>query len=217
MLIVGIAISLGSRTLRTPQLSAVICGIVIIWLAEFVLFFGSKAAGIAIFPLALLFLAIPIPSAALDRVTVALQNSSASMSAILFRAIGVPTLRQGLIFSLPGFDIQIAPQCSGIRSSISLVIASGLAGYLVLRNTAHRTLLVAVTIPLVILKNAIRIVTLSTLTLYVDQGFLHGNLHHYGGLCFSLLDLVIVVPLLLQLHKSEERAAIAREGSVGAV
>jgi hypothetical protein len=72
---------------------------------------------------------------------------------------------------------------------------------------------VFVTVPLVILKNAIRIVTLSTLALYVNQGFLHGNLHHYGGLCFSVLDVAIVVPLLIQLHKSETRPSIVTAGS----
>lgn len=185
--------------------SAGICGIVVVWVAGFVLFFGPKAAWIARFPLALLFLTIPVPATVLDYVTTGLQNSSAYMSAILFRVIGVPILRQGLIFSLPGFDIQIAPQCSGIRSSISLVIASGLAGYLLLRTAVHRLFVVFVTIPLVILKNAIRIVALSTAALYVNQGFLHGNLHRYGGLCFSLLDIVIVLPLLLRFHTSESR------------
>jgi exosortase len=191
------------RSPHTQDLSAAICGIVILWAGGFLLLFGPKAFWIARFPLALLFLAIPIPSPALDQVTLALQDSSAYMSSILFRALGVPILRQGVIFSLPGFDIEIAPQCSGIRSSMALVIASGLAAYLFLRTAARRLLLVSVTVPLVIFKNAVRIVTLSTLALYVNQGFLHGNLHHYGGLFFSLLDLAVVIPLLLHFHKSE--------------
>jgi hypothetical protein len=39
-------------------------------------------------------------------------------------------------------------------------------------------------------------VTLSTLAAYVNRDFLYGNLHHYGGLVFSLLDLIILIPLL---------------------
>jgi exosortase len=199
LLAAGIAIA------TVHDLSTAIFGIVIIWMAGFILVFGPAAFRIGRFPVLLLFLTIPIPAPALDRITTALQDSSAYMSAILFKALRVPVLRQGLVFSLPGFDIQIAPQCSGIRSSMALVIASGLAAYLFLRTTAHRLLLVLVTVPLVIFKNAVRIVTLSTLALYVNQGFLHGSLHHYGGLCFSLLDLAIVAPLLLQFHKRESR------------
>jgi hypothetical protein len=39
-------------------------------------------------------------------------------------------------------------------------------------------------------------VTLSILAVYVNRDFLEGNLHHYGGLIFSLLDLVILIPLI---------------------
>jgi exosortase len=211
LLVAGVVIA---GTAQTQNLSAAIAGIVTVWVAAFVLLFGPEALWIARFPLILLFLAIPIPASAMDRVTTFLQNSSAYMSAILFRAIRVPILQQGLIFSLPGFDIQIAPQCSGIRSTVSLVIASGLAGYIFLRTAMHRLLLVLVTVPLVIFKNAVRIVTLSSLALYVNPGFLRGNLHHYGGLCFSVLDPAVVVPLLLYLHKSEARAPIVSDGAL---
>jgi exosortase/archaeosortase family protein len=53
------------------------------------------------------------------------------------------------------------------------------------------------------LKNAIRIVTLSLLTIHADRGFLDGSLHHDGGVVFFLLSLVILLPLLVWLRHSE--------------
>jgi exosortase len=188
---------------ENKDLSATVCGIVLIWIAGFVVFFGLDAVIVASFPLGVLFLMIPIPLPAINHFVSALQYSSAYMSGFLFKVMGVPAFRQGLIISLPGFDIEIAEQCSGIRSSIALILASSLAGYVFLQNALNRSFLTFITVPVVIFKNAVRIVSLSSLALYVNQGFLFGNLHRYGGLCFSLLDLVIVVPLVLRLHKSE--------------
>lgn len=192
------------------HLSVVALGIVLIWTGGFVLVFGRRAVVAAGFPFVFLFFMIPAPASAVNQLIVFLQNSSAYMSELLFKALTIPALRQGLTISLPGIDIQIAQQCSGIRSSTALVLASSLAGYIFLRGTLNRILLVLITIPVVIFKNAVRIVTLSGLALYVNKGFLFGRLHHYGGLCFSLLDLVIVVPLILQLQKSEARRRAER-------
>lgn len=61
-------------------------------------------------------------------------------------------------------------------------------------------------IPLAIFKNAVRIVTLSSLGVYVDRSFLYGKLHHEGGLLFAIIALAIFVPLLFALQKSESRA-----------
>ena len=61
-------------------------------------------------------------------------------------------------------------------------------------------LLIVATLPIAILKNAIRIVSLSLLAANVDQGFLTGQLHHEGGFVFFLLALAIVFPLLSYLR-----------------
>jgi exosortase len=192
------------------HLSVVILELVLIWIGAFILIFGRRAFMAAGFPIGFLFLMIPLPATALNHLVSFLQYSSAYMSEALFKALTIPAMRQGLTISLPGIDIQVAQQCSGIRSSIALVLASSLAGYVILHSNLNRFFLILITIPVVIVKNAVRIVTLSGLALYVDKGFLFGSLHHFGGLCFSLLDLAIVVPLLLHLQKSEARRRTQR-------
>jgi exosortase len=192
------------------HLSVVIMELVLIWIGAFILIFGRHAFMAAGFPIGFLFLMIPLPATALNHLVSFLQYSSAYMSEALFKALTIPAMRQGLTISLPGIDIEVAEQCSGIRSSIALVLASSLAGYIFLHGTVNRAFLILITIPVVIFKNAVRIVTLSGLALYVDKGFLFGSLHHFGGLCFSLLDLAIVVPFLLHLQKSEARRRTQR-------
>ncbi|MGD0404951.1 MAG: archaeosortase/exosortase family protein, partial [Candidatus Acidiferrales bacterium] len=66
-------------------------------------------------------------------------------------------------------------------------------------------LFIVLVFPVSIVKNAIRIVTLTLLGVYVDPSFLRGNLHHDGGFVFFLLALAIIFPVLLILQKSEPR------------
>jgi exosortase/archaeosortase family protein len=68
-------------------------------------------------------------------------------------------------------------------------------------------LFVVLVLPVSVVKNAIRIVTLTLLSIYVDPGFLRGSLHHDGGFVFFLLALAILFPILLLLQKSEGRSA----------
>ena len=67
-------------------------------------------------------------------------------------------------------------------------------------------------IPISIFKNAVRIVVISLLSAYVDPGYLHGRLHHEGGVVFSLVGIVLFVPLLYGLQWLENRGA-GRKGS----
>jgi len=66
------------------------------------------------------------------------------------------------------------------------------------------------TLPLLIIKNGIRIVTLSLLSIYVDPGFLTGSLHRDGGVVFFLLALVLLVPVLWLLQKSDQTGSTLR-------
>lgn len=178
--------------------------LVLLIITTFAWCYGIRAVRKALFPLAMLLLMIPLPARAVDQIVVFLQHASAAMSYGLFKLTGAPVLREGTIrFLLPGVTIEVAEECSGIRSSSSLFISSLVAGYLLLRPGWSRIIFSAMTIPVVIFKNAVRIVTISLLGVYVDPGFLHGRLHHYGGLPFSLLALVLLAPLLMALMKAE--------------
>ena len=146
---------------------------------------------------------IPIPTVVFDKIVFALQKGSSEMTYVLFKLFGVPVFRQGFKFSLPGVEIEIAKECSGIRSSLALFITGILAAHVFLRSGWRMIVLSLAMIPLAIFKNAVRIVTLSWLGVYVDRSFLYGRLHQQGGILFALIALAIFVPLLFVLQKSE--------------
>jgi exosortase len=177
--------------------------IVLLWLGGFLWCYGLPAWRKASFSLLFLLLMVPLPPAFLERSIYLLQQGSTEIAFLLFKAVGVPVLRQGFILNLPTVSIEVAQECSGIRSSVALFITCLLAAHLFLRTTWRMLVFVLLAFPLAIIKNGIRITTLTLLSVYVDPGFLTGRLHHQGGFVFFLLALAILFPVLLLLQKSE--------------
>jgi len=179
--------------------------LVLVWTGGFLWTYGLAPARAAIFPLLFLLLMVPLPDKVLASLIHALQQGSTEVSYLLFRLVDIPVLRQGFVLSVPNITIQVAAECSGIRSSLALFLTCLLAARLFLRTRWKMILLVSLAFPLAIIKNGIRIVTLTLLSIYVDPGFLNGRLHHEGGFVFFLVALLMVVPMLLLLVRSENR------------
>jgi exosortase len=179
----------------------------------FLLFFGGRSFQKALFPLFFLIFIVPIPTAILDPLIRILQIGSAHFTYVFFWTIGIPVFRDGMVFELPGIAIEIAKECSGIRSSLALIITSVIAGYIFLQSGWRRIVLVLSIFPVTLFKNAIRITTLSLLAIYVDKGFLTGGfLHQSGGILFFLLALVLLAPVLLFLKKTEKNTPPKEKG-----
>lgn len=206
LLAAGMVTYSGARLLPASVVqTGEILGVVLVWVAGFVFCYGMLALKAASFHAGFLLLMAPIPAGVVDKITYALQKGSAEMTYVLFKLLGVPVFRQDFTFTLPNVAIEVARECSGIRSSNALFLTSVLAGYLFLRSGWRRLWLCLATVPIAIFKNAVRIVTLSWLAIYVDRSFLYGELHHRWGSLFSLVALAILIPLLLQLQRPEKR------------
>lgn len=180
-------------------------GIVISWIGGFVAFFGIPSARIVLFPLFFLIFAVPPPDVLIHHIITTLQHASADMAYWLFKRLPIPVYRQGVYFTLPGLTIEVARECSGIRSSMALLMTGVLASHLFLRRWWSRSVVLLLIVPLAVFKNALRIVTLCLLTLYVDAGFMAGGLHHKGGIVFFSLTLAMLVPIVLGLRKLETK------------
>jgi exosortase len=199
------AFSIGSRWSALNQLSVYTLALILLWTAGFAFFFGRQALRSARFPLVFLLLTIPIPDFLLDKVIYLLQKGSAEIAAVLFDWSGVPVLRDGFVFHLAHVSIEVARECSGIRSSLALLILAILVAFFYLDTFWKQAVLVAGGLLVMIVKNGVRIVTLTLLASYVDPGFLYGKLHREGGAVFFLLGLLLLAPLLWLLQRSERK------------
>ena len=177
------------------------------WMGSFVGCFGNRIARACIFPLLFLLWLVPAPEFLLHRVEFFLQTGTASLARLLLECAGVPVARDGTTLVVPGLTLQIAQECSSIRSSTLLVVISVLLSHLFLRSTWARLLVVLVSLPLSIAKNGVRIFTLAVLGAYLDRGILNSPLHHQGGILFLALALATVVILTSLLARLEARAS----------
>jgi exosortase len=194
----------------SDYLSVEIVGLIILWEAGFILCYGTRAFRLARFPFLFLLLMVPIPSFVVDKVILFLQTGSATVAYWLLAVLHVPVLREGFILRLPALDVEVAKECSGIRSSLVLLITTLLVGEFVLRSIWRKSLLVLSILPIVILKNGMRIVAISLLTIYVNRRFLHGWLHQSGGIVFYLIGLLTLAPILMWLKRGETDQTIGR-------
>lgn len=160
------------------------------------LFLGSAWMRASAFPFAFLIFMVPLPDAWVDWLEKASMLASADAAAFYFNLAGTPHVRQGTVFELPNIVLQVAQECSGIRSSWVLFITSVLASNVFLRTGWSRSLLVAIVIPLGILRNGFRILVIGLLCVHVGPHMVHSPIHHRGGPIFFALSLI---PLSLLL------------------
>jgi exosortase C (VPDSG-CTERM-specific) len=169
------------------------------------LFLGSKWMAATAFPMAFLIFMVPLPDAAVDWLEKASMLASADAAAMYFRLTGTTVFRQGQLFELPGIVLQVAQECSGIRSSWVLFITSLLASHVFLKTRWRRLVLVAFVIPLGILRNGFRILVIGLLCVHVGPYMIDSVIHHRGGPLFFALSLIPLALLLWWLRRQEQR------------
>lgn len=176
----------------------------ILWcLASFISSFGLATFRLFLFPLCFLFWLVPWPQSLLDFLIRLLQQYSASSVEWMFHITGIPVIRTGVILSIPSLTIEVARECSSIRSSIILLVTSMILAQLFLSAPWRKVVVVVAAIPLSVAKNAVRIYTLSMLGIHVNRGFLTGRLHHEGGAVFYAGALAVLFVLILWFQRQE--------------
>ena len=168
-------------------------------------FLGRDWMRAAAFPVAFLIFMVPMPDAMADALESASKYASAEVANVLFHLSGTPILRAGLVFQLPNITIEVAQECSGIRSSWVLLMTSILAANLFLKTPWRRFALVAFVIPLAILRNGFRILVIGLLCVNVGPQMIHSVIHRRGGPIFFVLSLIPLLLLLWWLRRGEIR------------
>ena len=167
------------------------------------IFLGKEALRAFSFPLALLGFMVPIPTFAMPSINAFLQNGSAAAAQGFFSLSGMPYLKAGLVFQLPDINLEVATECSGIQSSMVLLITGLVAGHLFLRRPWNRAILALLMIPLGLLRNGFRVFTIGELCVRIGPQMIHSPIHYKGGPIFFALSLILLFLLLVVLQRSE--------------
>jgi exosortase C (VPDSG-CTERM-specific) len=169
-------------------------------------FLGRETVRALAFPLVFLVFMVPFPICLRTSLETALQYGSADAAHAFFTISGMPFLRDNVAFHLPGFSLQVAPECSGIRSTLALFITSLLAGHLYLRSPWKRAVLTVSVILIALLRNGFRVFVIGQLCVHIGPEMIDSPIHRHGGPVFFALSLIPFGVLLLWLVHLERRA-----------
>jgi exosortase C (VPDSG-CTERM-specific) len=200
-----VARSNGTALALEDTLAIEITSYLLLFVAVCLVFLGRPVVRALAFPLAFLVFMVPFPAFALDWIVSGLQVASAKASHVMFDLAGTPVIFNGLIIRLPDITLEVAPECSGIHSSLALLVTSVVAAFLFLRTPWKRAVLILSVVPLAIIRNGFRIFTIGELCVHISPKMIDSNIHRHGGPIFFALSLVPFFALLLLLSKGDRR------------
>jgi len=168
-------------------------------------FWGAETLRAAAFPLSFLILAVPIPPTLVDAMNSFLQWGSSLAAGTFFSLSDTAFIQDGLTFQLQNIKLEIAPECSGIHSTIVLFITALLLGHIFLRTPWKRMVLVLLVVPLGMLRNGFRVFVIGQLCIHLGPQMIDSPIHRKGGPLFFVLSLIPLFLTLLVLQRSEKR------------
>lgn len=162
---------------------------------------GWQVAKILAFPVFFIWIAIPLPS--FQQATTHLQLLATSLAHHGSGLFGVETYIKGtMVLPVEGDwkPLSIAHGCSGIRSLMALFMISAAWAFVAKFALWKKAVLFLSAIPLAILGNALRIISIFLIAEYGDQKWASTTWHDWSGLLlfypFSMFLLLVVHSLL---------------------
>ncbi len=164
------------------------------------LLFGRAMLRELIFPILYLYFMCVLPGHILAPTEFRVQWISTTGATLILKSVGLDVVREAQRITLPnGVEAEVARACSGFRLLISLFAFSVLFAYLKDGPLWGRLTLVAVTLPLSLVANALRIALVCLVGQFWGADAMH-SFHDYSGYLVLVLAFIIL-PQIARLVK----------------
>ena len=172
--------------------------------------FGARTTRQILFPALFLLFCIPLQSY-LDIVTVHLRLMAVSVAFEILKGCGVEIVREGtMLFSPTGaFSIDVADPCSGLRSLFAMMALTAGYSYFTQPTWIRRGLLFALSIPIAIVGNVVRVLSIVAIAATCSSDFATGFYHDYSGYVVFLVAVFLMVATGGLITKGAERCAMS--------
>lgn len=154
---------------------------------------GWPALRILSIPIAFLFFAVPMPDWLIDTATIPLKVFiSNTVTSVLYH-LGYPVAQNGVMIMIGSYQLLVKDACSGMNSIFALS-AIGVFYALVFRPSEkiRGVLLVLAIVPITILANFVRVITLVLVAYYGGPDLLEGIIHDLTGIGLFVVALILV-------------------------
>ena len=170
--------------------------------------FGTRTMRQVLFPVLFLLFCLPLHTY-LDLVTIHLRMLAVSIAYGVLQGCGVDIVREGTMLVSPvgAFSIDVAEPCSGMRSLFAMMALSAGYAYFTQPTWFRRGLLLALSIPLAVVGNVFRIISIVAIAATCSSDFATGFYHDYSGYVVFLVAVFLMVATGGLITKGAERCA----------
>lgn len=156
--------------------------------------FGRERTKEVFFPLSFLVSMIPLPSAAVNVISLPMKMLVASIGAGLVGYFGVPIFQTGFLIDTAKGTLLVDDPCSGLRSLISFMTFGALVGYTSNAPMKSKMLIFAMSIPIAIATNILRVSFLILITNYYGTKYAHPEswIHDVSGYLAFAIGLILL-------------------------
>lgn len=169
-------------------------------------FWGTRRLRTLAFPFLLLATMVPLPVILHNALAAPLQLFASDVATRLAQLLGVSVYRDGNVIHLASTSLGVAEACSGLNSLSALVVASLLIGYLLCSRARSRIVVAALSIPLAIAVNLLRVTGTAVIADY-DQELAMGFYHSFSGWLVFLAGFGVLYGLAKAAHSLLDRTA----------
>ncbi len=167
----------------------------LIWAVPFA-FWGRGVERQMRLPAAYLLFTVPV-SSFVDFFTIHLRIFSSALATGILNGVGLAIQRTGTaIYSkVPGaeFNIDVADPCSGIRSLFAMMALTAAYASLTQKTTGRKWLLFGFSVPIAMVGNMARIMTICLVAVWFGQDVAVGYYHDYSGYVVFLVGVLLMV------------------------
>lgn len=144
-------------------------------------FFGWARLRVLVFPMAFLFLMIPLPAIIFNQIAFPLQLVASQFGEKALNVADIPVLREGNVLVLANTTLEVAEACSGIRSLISLLTLGIVFGYFADSRMWVRTVIALSSVPVAIVANGARVAGTGIAAHFIGPAAAEGFFHEFSG------------------------------------
>jgi exosortase len=153
---------------------------------------GWPLARIFAFPLAFLVFSIPPPAWLLDAFTVPLKVWISDIVSNLLYNLGYPVAQNGAMIMIGSYELMVKDACSGMNSIFALsAIGVFYVHEFVRRHPVRRLILILSIVPITVLANIFRVITLVLGAYYLGVDTIEGLFHDLTGIALFVFALAL--------------------------
>ena len=128
--------------------------------------------------------------------TMPLRLAASEIACALLQGVGIDAVRRGTVVHSAaggGFSFNVADPCSGLRSLVTMTALALPYAYFTLKSNAKRFVLFALSVPLAMIANALRIFTIGLVAEWIGMQLAMQLYHDLSGYIVFILSILLLV------------------------